>query len=78
MFKRTFLKSFGAAILGTALILKIPETLIPQGPKLPDINPNGVITWSMLNKMYNKLKNENLEPNIVMVPRWAIPYLESL
>jgi hypothetical protein len=78
MLRRTFFKSFGAAILGTALILKIPEILIPYRPILPDVNPNEVITWSMLNKAFNDIKSRNLEPNIIMIPKWAIPYLESL
>jgi hypothetical protein len=78
MFRRTFFKSLGAAILGTAIALKLPDNLVPQGPKLPDVNPNGVITWSMLEKAYNDCKNRSPEPNIIMVPKWAIPYLESL
>lgn len=78
MFRRTFFKSFGAAILGTALVLKIPKALIPQQPTLPNATLGGVITWSMLEKAFNDCKNRSPEPNIIMVPKWAIPYLESL
>lgn len=30
MFRRTFLKSIGTAILGTAIALKIPDSLVPK------------------------------------------------
>lgn len=34
MNRRRFFQSLGAAILGTAIALKIPEILIPQIPKI--------------------------------------------
>lgn len=78
MNRRRFFQSLGAAILGTALVLKLPETLIPQRPILPDVTSSGAITWSMLNKAFNDYRNRSSQPNIIMVPKWAISYLESL
>jgi len=40
VFRRTFFKAFGSAILGTAIILNLPETLVPIGrfsPEFKDI-----------------------------------------
>lgn len=78
MNRRRFFQSLGAAVLGTAIALKIPEALIPQRPNLPDTTSSGVITWSMLEKAFNDIKNRGREPNIVIVPKRFIPYLESL
>jgi hypothetical protein len=52
--RRKFFKTFGSAILGTAIALKIPDCIIPNIP-IPK-RPENVLTWSILNDAYNRLK----------------------
>jgi hypothetical protein len=56
MNRRNFFKAFGSAILGTAIMLKIPEILVPtlKEEKL-NYNPNA-ISYSMLMAQYDLLK----------------------
>lgn len=73
--RRTFFKSIGAAILGTAIALKIPDNLIPSIPEIK--YPEGVITWSMMERAFEKIKNQYKEPSIVIVNKGTYEYFKS-
>lgn len=75
--RRSFFQSLGAAILGTAIALKIPDSLIPQRPILPDATIGGITTWSMLEREFNKIRLQNSEPSIIIVNRSTFEYFRN-
>jgi hypothetical protein len=59
--RRSFFKAIGKAVLGTAIALKIPDSIIPQ-TILPEPIKQNVVTFKQLNDLYNKCINEGNNP----------------
>jgi hypothetical protein len=69
MFRRTFFKSIGAAILGTAIALKIPDSLVPIN-YIPE--PEVYLpSFSQINTLYNRACFGGLEPDFMYVPKYV-------
>lgn len=59
--RRSFFKSIGSAILGTAIALRLGDSLIPN-ISLPELNKVPIPTFEQLNKMYEEAKKYGEEP----------------
>ena len=76
MNRRFFLKAIGSSILGAAIALKIPETLIPRIAEIKD--RNSYITFEMLDDSYNKAMLGTKEPDFFIVNRGQLREIENM
>lgn len=75
MNRRSFFNKLGAAILGTAIALKLPDSIVPKVPELPK-HP-GAISFKMLNDAYNRALLGSKEPDFMIVNKAQyIAYME--
>lgn len=63
--RRSFFKSLGAAVLGTAIALRLPDSIIPI-TKIPEPNKVPVPTFKQLNELYESCRQYGEEPEYII------------